>query len=161
MDLKGKSAIVTGAASGIGRATAELLANEGAKVIAADWNEARLNDAVGEMTASGAAITAFKVDVAQRADCEAMVDKAYADFGRLDVLVNNAGVMDLDQPVGSVDDVTWRRVMSINLDGPMFAMRRAVPAMLKAGGGSIVNIASVADSAAARRARPTPRPSTR
>lgn len=144
MELKGKVAIVTGAASGIGRATAELLAREGASIVAADWNGSRLNDVAKEMKAAGATVAGIKVNVAEQADCEAMVDKAVNGFGRLDILVNNAGVMDLDQPVGDLDIVLWRRVMSINVDGPMFAMRRAVPTMLKQGGGSIVNIASVA-----------------
>lgn len=144
MELSGKVAIVTGAASGIGRATAELLAANGAAVVAADWNETRLGEAVKDMGNGGAKVVDIKTDVSSEADCTAMIARAVSDFGRLDILVNNAGVMDLNQPVASVDNAMWKRVMAVNVDGPMFAMRAAVPEMLKAGGGSIVNIASVA-----------------
>ncbi len=142
-ELTGKVAIVTGASSGIGLATAELLATNGAKVVAADWNEKRLDDAVKAMTAKGLAVTAVKANVAEQADVERMIAEAISAFGGLHILVNNAGVMDLDQPAGNLDLAIWRRVMSINVDGPMFAIRAAMPHLLKAGG-SIVNVSSVA-----------------
>jgi NAD(P)-dependent dehydrogenase (short-subunit alcohol dehydrogenase family) len=113
-------------------------------VVAADWHLAELEAAMAPIAKAGSTVRSVRADVSQAADCEAMVDKAVAEFGRLDVLVNNAGVMDLDQPVGSLDLAVWRRVLAINLDGPMFAMRRALPIMVKQGGGSIINIASVA-----------------
>lgn len=141
MRLKDKVAVITGAASGMGRAMAELFVREGAKVVAADWHEDAINAAVKEI---GGDIVAATANVADEAQCVAMVDKAVSQFGRIDVLVNNAGVMDLFQSVADVDNETWRRVMSVNVDGPMFAMRRAVPLMLSQGGGAIVNIASVA-----------------
>jgi NAD(P)-dependent dehydrogenase (short-subunit alcohol dehydrogenase family) len=144
MTLAGKVAIVTGAASGIGRATTELLAADGAAVVAADWNATRLKEAVAAFTAAGHKVAPVGADVADPKDAEAMIAAAIAAFGRLDILVNNAGVMDLDQPVASLDLAIWKRVLAINLDGPMLAMRAVIPHMLKGGGGAIVNIASVA-----------------
>jgi NAD(P)-dependent dehydrogenase (short-subunit alcohol dehydrogenase family) len=141
--LTGKVAIVTGASSGIGLGTAELLAANGAKVIAADWNEARLNDAVKALTAKGLTVTGVKTNVAEEADVARMIDTAVKTYGGLHVLVNNAGVMDLDQPVANLDLAVWKRVMAVNVDGPMLAMRAAMPHLLK-DGGSIINIASVA-----------------
>jgi NAD(P)-dependent dehydrogenase (short-subunit alcohol dehydrogenase family) len=117
---------------------------EGAKVVAADWNAARLAEAGAGWNDTGANVATVTANVAEADDCARMVDQASAKFGRLDILVNNAGVMDLVQPVGSLDLAIWRRVMSVNLDGPMHAMRCAVPHVLAGGGGSIINIASVA-----------------
>jgi len=141
MRLKDKVAVVTGAGSGMGLAIATLFVAEGAKVVAADWHEDALNAAVASI---GVAITGIKTNVADQAQAEAMVDKAVSAFGRIDILVNNAGVMDLFESVADVSNDTWKRVMSVNVDGPMYAMRWAVPLMLAQGGGAIVNIASVA-----------------
>jgi len=94
--------------------------------------------------AIGGSIVPITVDVSDEAQCSGMVDHAITEFGRIDILVNNAGVMDLFASVADVDNQTWRRVLAVNLDGPMYAMRRAVPLMLGQGGGAIVNIASVA-----------------
>jgi NAD(P)-dependent dehydrogenase (short-subunit alcohol dehydrogenase family) len=144
MKLKGKTAIITGAGSGMGRAMANLFAAEGATIVAADWHQGDLDAVVAEVGKTGATITGIKANVAEQAEAEAMVDKAIDAYGRLDVLVNNAGVMDLFAPVGELDDETWRRVMSVNLDGPMYACRRAVPKLQEQGGGVILNTASVA-----------------
>jgi NAD(P)-dependent dehydrogenase (short-subunit alcohol dehydrogenase family) len=144
MRLQGKTAVITGAGSGMGRAMALLFGKEGARIVAADWHQDTLDAVVGELRRAKTAVTGVKANVAVQAEAEAMVEKAIEAYGRLDILVNNAGVVDLFQPVGEVDNETWRRVLSVNLDGPMFAMRRAVPAMLKNGGGAILNIASVA-----------------
>ena len=141
MRIKDKVAVVTGAGSGMGLAIAKLFVAEGAKVVAADWHADAVSAAASEI---GGPIVPVTANVAIEADCVAMVDKAVSKFGRIDILVNNAGVMDLFQSVADVDNETWRRVLSVNLDGPMFAMRRAVPLMLAQGGGTIVNIASVA-----------------
>jgi len=141
MRLKDKVAVITGAGSGMGLAIATLFVAEGAKVVAADWHEDALNAAVATI---GGTITGIKTNVADQAQAEAMVDKAVSAFGRIDILVNNAGVMDLFESVADVSNDTWKRVMSVNVDGPMYAMRRAVPLMLAQGGGAIVNIASVA-----------------
>ncbi|HVY18802.1 MAG TPA: SDR family oxidoreductase [Bauldia sp.] len=141
--LAGKVAVVTGASSGIGLATAELLATEGAKVIATDWNAKRLEDAVATLSAKRLTVRGVSGNVSEPADVDRMIDAAITGFGALHVLVNNAGIMDLDQPVGNLDLAVWKRVMSVNVDGPMLAMRAAMPDLLKSGG-SIVNIASVA-----------------
>jgi NAD(P)-dependent dehydrogenase (short-subunit alcohol dehydrogenase family) len=141
MRLKDKVAVITGAGSGMGLAIAKLFVAEGAKVVAADWHKDAVEAAAKEI---GGAIVPFTANVANEAEATGMVDKAVAEFGRIDILVNNAGVMDLFQSVADVSNDTWRRVLSVNLDGPMFAMRRAVPLMLAQGGGAIVNISSVA-----------------
>ncbi len=141
MSFNGKVAIITGAASGIGRAATELFLEQGASVVASDWNEARLGELEADL--KGKAVTTFRANVAEEADCAAMIGKAIDTFGRLDILVNNAGVMDLNEPVGDVDTGIWRRVMTVNVDGPMFAMRAAMPHLIAARG-NIVNIASVA-----------------
>lgn len=141
--LQGKVAVITGAGSGIGLAMAKRFAAEGAKLVLGDWNAARLEAATREIGRSGAAVVAAQGNIAERAAAEGLVDLAVSSYERIDVLVNNAGVMDYMQGVGELDDDVWRRVMSINLDGPMFTMRRAIPRMVAAGGGAIVNIASV------------------
>ena len=141
MRLKDKVAVVTGAGSGMGREIARLFVAEGAKVVAADWHADTIEGTAKDI---GGTIVAVTANVADEQQCVAMIDKAMSTFGRIDILVNNAGVMDLFQSVADVDNETWRRVLSVNLDGPMFAMRRAVPLMLRQGHGAIVNIASVA-----------------
>lgn len=143
MRLAGKTAAITGAASGIGLAIATRFAAEGAAVVAGDWNGERLNAAVEGIRAAGGTIVGQQGNIAERAEAEALVELAIATHGRLDVLCNNAGVMDYMQGVGELEDEVWRRVLSINLDGPMFASRRAVRQMLQQGSGAIVNIASI------------------
>ncbi|MDQ7820285.1 MAG: glucose 1-dehydrogenase [Armatimonadota bacterium] len=144
MRLQGKVAVVTGAASGIGLAIARRFAAEGAKVVAGDINATRLDEAVASIRAGGGAITGVHGNIADRQAAEALVDLAVDTYGRIDVLVNNAGIMDFMQGVGELDDDVWRRVLAVNLDGPMFTMRRAVPRMVQQGGGSIINISSTA-----------------
>ncbi len=144
MRLQGKVAVITGAASGMGLAMAKLFAAEGASVVAGDWNEARLKDAVAAIKASGGAIAGAQGDIGDQATAESLVDLAVKTYGRIDVLVNNAGVMDYMQGVAELSDDIWRRVLRINLDGPMFTSRRAIPHMISQGGGSVINIASTA-----------------
>ena len=143
MRLAKKVAVITGAASGIGLAVATRFAAEGAAIIAGDWNAARLDAAVETIRAAGGTIVGRQGNIAERAAAEDLIDLAVATHGRLDILCNNAGVMDYMQGVGDLDDEVWRRVLSINLDGPMFASRRAVQQMLQQGAGSIINIASI------------------
>lgn len=144
MRLEGKVAVITGAGSGMGLAMAELFAREGAKIVAAEWNQETLDAAVAQVKEAGGEIVGVQADVSDRAQCEGMIDAAVDAYGKLDILCNNAGVMDGFAPAPEMDDEIWRRVLSINLDGPMFAIRKAVPIMVEGGGGSIINTASVA-----------------
>ncbi len=144
MQLAGKVAVITGAASGIGLAMAQLFAAEGAKIVAGDWNQERLNKAVAGIQADGGAIVGLQGNIADQKIAEGLIDHAVSAYGRIDILCNNAGVMDYMQGVGELADDIWRRVLGINLDGPMFTSRRAVPQMIRQGSGSIINIASTA-----------------
>lgn len=143
MKLTGKVAVITGGGSGMGRAAANLFAQEGAKVVVGEWNEKTLAEVVSEVQAAGGEITGVQCNVADQAQAENLIDTAVKTYGRLDILVNNAGVMDLNQGVGDVTNDMWERVIGINLNGPMYLTRRAIPALLKQGG-AIVNVASVA-----------------
>jgi NAD(P)-dependent dehydrogenase (short-subunit alcohol dehydrogenase family) len=139
--LQGKIAVVTGGASGIGAACVRHLAACGAKVAIAD----RLEEA-GQALARelGANALAVAVDVADEASCRRMIEATLTRFGRLDVAVNCAGVGNKDRSrVADLSWESWRAVTSVNLDGVFLCMKAEIAAMLKSGGGSIVNIASV------------------
>lgn len=144
MRLEGRVALVTGAAYGIGRAITELFLTEGAWVVAADIAATGL-EALAQETGerAGSALKTVSGDVSARADAERMVDTALEAFGTLDIVVNNAGIMDDFVPVGELEDDLWRKVMGVNLDGPMFICRKALQTMLAKESGVIVNIASV------------------
>jgi 3-oxoacyl-[acyl-carrier protein] reductase len=147
MELEGKAAIVTGGGTGVGRATALRLARRRCAVLV---NYSRSQDeaeqTVAQVKALGARAIALQADVADDAACRAMVAAALREFGRLDVLVNNAGTTrfveagDLDQ----VTDDDWRRIFAVNVVGPFHCARAARDAMLAGGGGHIVNVSSVA-----------------
>lgn len=140
----GKVVIVTGAGSGIGMATAIRFAKEGARVVGCDVNAAGLERMVAEARAAGKEAEARTADVTKQADVDALVDGTLARHGRIDVLANVAGIMDWFLPAHEVDDATWQRVMSVNLDGPMRLSRKVLPAMMKQRQGAIVNVASAA-----------------
>lgn len=144
MRLQDKVAVITGAGSGMGREMAKLFAAEGAKVVAADIVPAGVEQVVSEIQAAGGTATAVVANVAKQEDVEAMIDTAVRTYGRLDVLVNNAGIMDRATPVADCSDELWNRVMAVNLNGPFYACRLAIPIMVQQGGGSIINTASVA-----------------
>lgn len=144
MRLEGKVAVITGAGSGMGRAMANLFASEGAKVVAGEWNAATLEEVVAEVKAAGGEITGVQGDVSKQEDCKRIVDAATGAYGRVDVLCNNAGVMDNFAGVVSFSDDILARVMGINVYGPMYLTRLVMPLMLEQGSGSIVNTASVA-----------------
>lgn len=143
MKLEGKVAIVTGAASGMGKAIAELFAKEGAKVVVSDYNEEGAKAVAEKIVAEGGEAVANRANVAELADLEAMFEAATSTFGKLDILVNNAGIMDGMEPVGEITDEKWDRVFSVNTRGVMQAMRIAVNLFLEQGRGVIVNNISV------------------
>jgi NAD(P)-dependent dehydrogenase (short-subunit alcohol dehydrogenase family) len=144
MRLEGKVVVITGAGSGMGRAMANLFTEQGAKVVAADWHAESLDAVVAEVTAAGGVITGVQGNVAVKDDCERLIDAAVAAYGGVDVLCNNAGVMDLFAGVAELDDAMYERVMGINVSGPMYLTRKVLPGMIARGGGSIVNTASAA-----------------
>jgi len=148
--LENKVAIVTGAASGLGKAIATLYAAEGAKVIAADVNKEALEKLKSEITSAGGDIIVLSADITKPADIENIVDETLKKYGTLDILVNNAGVMDDFSPVGDIKDEMWLRVLEINLNGPMRLMRSAFKIMLKKNSGTIINISSVGGLQGAR-----------
>jgi NAD(P)-dependent dehydrogenase (short-subunit alcohol dehydrogenase family) len=143
-ELEGKVAIVTGAASGIGRATVELFAAEGGAVIAADVNDEQGQGLADELARKDRTCAFVHVDVSKESDVEAMVHLALSQFGRLDVLFNNAGIEGEQAPTADATTDNWERVIAINLKGVFLGLKHGLQAMLRTGGGSIVNNASVA-----------------
>ena len=150
MRFKDQSVIVTGAASGIGRATARAFAAEGARVLVADQNEAGAA-AVAEELRRGGAIAAYQaVDISDYAQCEAMVATAVRLHGGLHVAFNNAGIPgSMTKKVHEYDLGEWDRMLAVNLTGVFHSIKAEVPALLASGGGAIVNTASVAAVVAA------------
>ena len=138
--VSGKVAIVTGAASGMGKADAELLAREGASVVVTDLNEAD-GQAVAE--AIGDAAVFMRLDVADEDNWRSVVSATLERFGRLDILVNNAGMIALGTIVDTDLD-SWRKINAVNSDGVFLGCKHAIPAMAESGGGSIINMSSVA-----------------
>jgi 3(or 17)beta-hydroxysteroid dehydrogenase len=136
--VEGKVAIVTGAASGLGAADARMLAKEGARVVLTDVNEA-----AGSVLAKELDALFVRQDVSDEASWRALVDQVQQRYGRLDVLVNNAGIA----VVADIEHTTteiWRRTLAVHLDGTFFGCRAAIPAMAAGGGGSIINMSSTA-----------------
>ncbi|ALX49479.1 glucose 1-dehydrogenase [Lentibacillus amyloliquefaciens] len=141
--LENKVALITGSGSGIGKEIASAYAKEGAKVVIADFAEEAMNNTVSELTDAGHEAIGVKVNVAVNAEVEHMIDEAIEKFGRVDILINNAGVGDNMQAAANVQDDTWDRVMSINLNGVMYTMRKIIPHFQDNGGGTIINMASI------------------
>jgi acetoin reductase-like protein len=153
-ELEGQVVIVTGAGSGIGRAIARRFAREGARVTVADINEGQAREVAAEIEASGGAALALKVDVTRREQAERMVDATVERFGRLDVLVNNAGVGAV-APLLDTDEVTWDLLMNVNAKGTLLCSQAAARCMIAQGdGGRIVNNASGAGKIAPGRDTP-------
>ena len=138
----GKVAFVTGAANGIGRATALAFAREGASVVVADLSEQRNRETARMIEEAGGRALAVRCDVSREEDVKAALDQAVETFGRLDFAFNNAGV---EQPLTAVADLTeeaWDRIVDVNLRGVFLCMRHEIPLMLEQGGGAIVNTSS-------------------
>jgi NAD(P)-dependent dehydrogenase (short-subunit alcohol dehydrogenase family) len=143
MRLADKVAIITGAGSGIGRETALLFAKEGARLIIADVNASGAGQVVSEIEKQGGQAAFIHVDVSSEKDVRNMIHATEATFGKLDIIMNNAGIFpDADTSVTETSEETWDLVMNINLKGVFFGCKHAIPALLRAGGGAIVNIAS-------------------
>ncbi len=142
-DLSGKVAAVTGATSGIGAATAEILAGAGASVALGGRRADRLDEVASRISGAGGRALAIPTDVTQEPQARAFVDAARSELGGLDILVNNAGVMLLG-PVQDADVEEWRRMIEVNLLGLLYCTHAALPIMREAGGGDVVNVSSTA-----------------
>src|SRR5690606_12818019 len=141
--LENKTAIVTGAGSGIGRAIAVLFAKEGAQVVVSDVDEKGGNETVDEITKAGGKAFFFKADTSSPEDNRKLVDEAVKKYGALRFAVNNAGIGGPLADTGDYPIDGWDKVISINLSGVFYGMRYQIPAILNAGGGSIINMASI------------------
>jgi NAD(P)-dependent dehydrogenase (short-subunit alcohol dehydrogenase family) len=143
MRLENKIAVITGAGSGIGREAALIFAREGATVVVADIDDEGGERTAADVEAAGQASAYTHTDVSRAADVERLVKETEERFGRLDVIFNNAGVFpDRDDSVVSTGEDVWDLVMNINLKGVYLGCKYAIPAMLRSGGGSIINTAS-------------------
>jgi NAD(P)-dependent dehydrogenase (short-subunit alcohol dehydrogenase family) len=143
MRLRDKVALITGAGSGMGRLAALTFAREGAHVVAADISAQAVQDTAAEIDRGGGRAIAVPVDVSREAQVRDAVRKCIEAFGRLDVLYNNAGIFpERDGSVVDIEEAVWDRVMAVNLKGTYFCCKHGIPELLRAGGGSIINIAS-------------------
>ncbi|MFJ8789893.1 SDR family NAD(P)-dependent oxidoreductase [Streptomyces sp. NPDC102462] len=142
--LDGRSIVVTGAGSGIGRAAALAFAAQGARVVVADLNAEGAGAVVEEITRAGGTAVAVTGDLSEQAVVDRLVATAAERFGGVDVLVNNAGIMDRMSALAEVSDAEWERVLRVNLTAPFLLTRAVLPHMLAAGRGVVVNTASEA-----------------
>ena len=141
--VSGKVALVTGGASGIGRATALTLAREGASLMVTDLNQAGADAVAAEITAAGGEARAMQQDTTDESRWQAVISATQAAFGKLDVLVNNAGIA-IAGPIETFSLADWRKQQGVNVDGVFLGVKHAFPAMRAAGGGSIINLSSIA-----------------
>lgn len=142
-EMQGKVALVTGGGSGIGRSCVEAFARNGAAVIVSDVDEGGGAESVRLVESAGGRATFVRADVSQPADCEAMIGKAIEHFGRLDYACNNAGIGGEQNMIADYSVDGWQKVIAINLSGVFYCMKYEIPAMLRNGGGAIVNMASI------------------
>lgn len=140
--MQGKVALITGAAQGMGRSHALLLATEGAKVIVTDVNATAGEGVAAEINAAGGSARFISHDVTKADDWQHAVDQAVSEFGKLDVLVNNAGILIL-KPLDETSEAEWDLTQNINAKGTFLGCKIAAPALKAAGGGSIVNVSSI------------------
>lgn len=149
--LKGKVAIVTGAGSGMGEAIAKLYAEKQVKVVIADLNESSINRVVSDIKKTSSCVAGIKTDVSKQDELKDLVNKTIATFGTVDILINNAGIMDNFITVGNLDMNTWDRVMDINLKAPVMLSQLCINYWLKEKKpGVIINIASIGGMFGAR-----------
>lgn len=149
--LAGQTAVITGGASGIGKSIVQRFLEAGASCLAADLNEEALAALKQELAEYGDKLDVVKVDVSNRDDVEGMVDRAVQTFGQMDIIVNNAGIMDNLLPIAEMDDDVWERLMKVNLNSVMYGTRKAVRYFMERGeGGVIINTASLSGLCAGR-----------
>lgn len=139
--LEGRVAVVTGAASGIGRAVAEVFAQAGARLVLGDLDAAGAEQVAKGIRESGGGAVAQRVDVSQRSEVESLVARAEREFGGLDVLCNIAGIP-CDGMLEALDEKAFERILGVNLKGTLYGCQAAIPRMAKRGGGSIINVSS-------------------
>ena len=140
--LAGKSAVITGGGTGIGQAIALAFAREGAQVVVAGRRKEKLDETLHLLQQAGCSALALECDVTKAADTQRVVKSAEGAFGKVNVLVNNAGALSVST-VENITEEDWDRVMATNVKGPFLMSRAALPAMRRAGGGSIINVGSV------------------
>jgi NAD(P)-dependent dehydrogenase (short-subunit alcohol dehydrogenase family) len=140
--LQNKVAIVTGAASGMGKAIAALYAKEGAKVVVADIHLEAAETVAGEIKSGGGEALAVKANVADESDIQNLIDTTVKTYGTVDILVNNAGIMDNFEPAGDIEDDSWNRIFAVNTTSVMRATRKVLPIFLAKQQGVIINVAS-------------------
>jgi NAD(P)-dependent dehydrogenase (short-subunit alcohol dehydrogenase family) len=141
--VKGRVAVVTGGASGIGRATAILLVKEGAKVAIADIDEDGGKEVVNQIKKSGGLAGCWHMDVTDEEEVKRVFDEINSEYGRIDILVNNAGSPGCDKATHETSTAEWERTINVDLRGVFFCTKYAIPYLQKAGGGSIVNVSSM------------------
>lgn len=143
--LTGRVALVTGSGQGMGFAIAAALAADGARVVISDINSNAVSDAVGQLTAEGRDAMGVTMDVSNRSSVQQAIDEAVAEFGPLRILVNNAGgALHTPHVLAEIEEEHWDRVVDVNLKGTFFTCQKAIPIMVKSGGGVIVNISALA-----------------
>jgi NAD(P)-dependent dehydrogenase (short-subunit alcohol dehydrogenase family) len=142
--IGGKVALITGGNAGIGEAIAKVFAREGASVVITGRRKDELDRVAKDIETNGGTVMVAVGSVTDESHAQTVVQQAMQKFGRLDILVNNAGIGDFGKRLHEIDDKTWSQVLDVNLTGVFRVTRAAVPAMLKSGGGAIINISSVA-----------------
>ena len=141
--LDGKTALVTGGALGIGRAACLRMAQEGVRIAVTDLREADGRAVVQEIERGGGHASYWQLDVRHERDLERVVAEAFATFGALDVLVNNAGIRGASKPTHEITEAEWDALMAVNMKGVFFCTKHVLPHMMRAGGGSIINLSSI------------------
>ena len=141
--VKGKVAIVTGGALGIGRATCILLAKEGARVAITDMLETGGHEILGEIKALGGEAEFWHLEVSDEKEVEMVFAEIFRQFGKIDILVNNAGITGANKPTDEITTEEWDKVMNVNVKGVFYCTKYVIPYMKRSGGGSIINVSSI------------------